>query len=64
MRAGQRSWGASTTTRSLPEALALGAGVPQASLDPLGNQAALQLGHATQDGEDHLAGRHTGIGLL
>jgi hypothetical protein len=36
--------------------LSLGARISKACLHPLNDQAALQFGHGTQDGENHLAG--------
>jgi hypothetical protein len=55
---------ASTAILGLPEPLAFGPRIPDAGTNPLGNQAALQFGHGTEDSENHLAGGRAGIHLL
>ncbi len=54
----------STAFRGLPQSLAFGAGVVEASSYPLSNQAAPQFGHSSQDGEHHLPARRTAVHLL
>jgi hypothetical protein len=46
------------------DAFALRACVAQTGPDTLGNQAALQLSHSTQDRKDHFAGGRAGIDVL